>query len=99
MEKVFLDEIEKNRLAALLVKPRWSKGDKVRVLKNLTENTCNVSEFLGEKCVVEDVNTLYGIFNGPRVEYLLRLNNRIEPFFEYELDARLKRTSKLNQDG
>jgi hypothetical protein len=46
---------------------------------------------LGQKCIVESVEVKYGMINGPRVEYLLRLGSNLEPFWEDELDYRFKK--------
>ena len=49
-----------------------------------------LKNFLGSVCVVEYTNKHVGIFSEPKYEYVLRLGNRLEPFWEDELDTRFK---------
>ncbi len=91
MEQQLLDNYNKNKLKAQTLIERWKKGDKVRVLKNLDVNVCNVQEYLGKVCIVEETIKHVPIFGSePRIEYRLRLGNRLEPFWEEELDKRFK---------
>lgn len=90
MEQILIDNHKKNIEAAKLLKERWQKGDRVRVLKRLTDNVCNVQEYLGKICIVEETFKHVPVFNKPKIEYRLRLGDRVEPFWEEELDGRFK---------
>ena len=91
MEQKLLDNYNKNKLKAQTLVERWKKGDKVRVLKNLDVNITNVKEYLGKVCVVENTIKHVPTFGSePKIEYVLRLGNRLEPFWEEELDGRFK---------
>ena len=90
------ENYNQNKEIAKTLRPKYKKGDKARVLKNLTVNITDLKEYLGEVCIVEDVRLLMGVFNQPKYEYQLKLNNRIEPFFEDELDSRYGRKIKRN---
>ena len=69
----------------------WNEGDKVRILKSLNINVGNVSEYLGQICIVDKVHKHININNNINILYALKLGNKIESFYEYELDARYKR--------
>lgn len=90
MEKQLLEAARKNQELAKDLKKRWVKGDSVRVLKSLECNTYYVMEYLGQVCKVEYTRKHVGIFNKPKIEYILRLGDRLEPFWEEELDGRFK---------
>lgn len=90
MEELLKKNYEKNVEEARTLVERWVKGDKVRVLKSLDINVCNVKEYLGKVCIVEETIKHVPIFNKPKIEYRLRLGDRLEPFWEDELDARFK---------
>ena len=90
MGNILLDALKENQLKAASIKPKYSVGDTVRVLSTLDENVCAVGEFLGQKCKVEQARVIAGIVGEPRIEYQLRLGSRLEPFYEYELDMRIK---------
>jgi hypothetical protein len=89
-----VDQINKtlaeNKEKAKNMTPRWSKGDKVRVLKNLHVNIHNCLDYLGQICTIESVVLRVGFAREPFYEYKIKLGERIEPFFEDELDQRYK---------
>ena len=90
MEELLKKNYEKNIEEAKTLTERWVEGDKVRVLKNLDINISAVKDYLGKICVVEKTVKHIPIFNSPKIEYQLRLGDRLEPFWEDELDARFK---------
>ena len=90
MENILVAAMKENQAKAALMKPKYSVGDTVRVLSSLTENIHAVGDFLGQKCIVEKAHVMSGIFGDPRIEYHLRLGNKLESFWEYELDMRIK---------
>lgn len=94
LDKALKINYEKNLEEAKTLVKKWDVGDEVRVLKNLNENISNVKEFLGKVCVVEEVNIMVGLINRPKIEYILRLGDRLEPFWDYELDLRFKSRNK-----
>jgi len=91
LKKSFSENVEKSKSLT----PTWKKGDKVRVLKSLDINTTNIKDYLGEVCTVMEVNKYIGIFTDPKIEYILELNGRLEPFFDEELDMRFKPKTKV----
>lgn len=94
MEELLKKSYETNLKEVELLVERWVKADKVRVLKNLDVNIFNVQEYLGEVCIVEETIKHVPIFGKPKIEYMLRLGSRLEPFWEDELDARFKSNCK-----
>lgn len=91
MEQKIIENYNNNLQKAKNLSERWVKGDRVRVLKNLDENITEVKDYLGKVCeVVKTVRHVPVFGNQPKVEYQLKLGDRIEPFWEEELDARFK---------
>ena len=91
MEDLLIKNYNKNLEKSKSLNERWVKGDKVRVLKNRTENVLGVEKYLGKVCEVVNTVKHVPIFSSdPKIEYQLRLGNSIEPFWEYELDLRFK---------
>lgn len=91
LEEKLLNNYKKNKEESLHLVPKWKEGDTVKVLKNMEINVTNVKDFLGEKCIVDKINIHVATFgSGARVEYMLKLGDRLEPFWEEELDQRYK---------
>lgn len=76
----FEQAVQENLKLAKNLNPIYKIGDKVRVLKSLEINVSAVQDFLGSVCTVEEVNIHSGAFSRPKIEYLLSLGNKIEPF-------------------
>ncbi|NRA93260.1 MAG: hypothetical protein HRU26_11350 [Psychroserpens sp.] len=91
MENSIIKNYNRNKKKAESLRERWVKGDRVRVLKTLSINVCHVPEYLGEVCIVQETVKHIPLFGAePRIAYKLRLGNRVETFWEDELDARFK---------
>lgn len=73
-------------------------GDTIRIKKGLNENIGNIKEFLGKKCIIKEINVLTGFISDPKIEYVVEYNNRLEPFWEYELDIRYKPQTKYKNN-
>ncbi len=90
----FILELQKKQKLSKEITPLWKVNDEVRVLKNMDINVGAVKDFLGKLCTVKRVDVRYGIMSDPRVEYIVQLGNREEPFWEDELDKRIKSKTK-----
>lgn len=64
----------------------FKQGQKVRIKSSLTVNVDGVEDILGKVGTVDEVRMVGMLF--PKVEYRVRVGNRVEPFYDDELDMR-----------
>lgn len=64
----------------------FKQGQKVRIKASLTVDTFGIEDVLGKVGTVAQVQVVGMFF--PKVQYMVRVGTRVEPFYEDELDMR-----------